>query len=167
MSGHGISANGLAYCLWVLSTSDSLDSCQGKSSCPVISLTIRPDIRMKCGQNYVYVFDGIPEFLMDTHLDSAIHADPNLIGAFCGNGWDQPIRVDAISGTLATSALVCEPSLQQRSVSQYLTGRALYRCDSLGMCLNDSTSWENAYMAVCHWENTLHRSVSLGKGSVS
>ncbi|XP_072325193.1 multiple epidermal growth factor-like domains protein 8 isoform X2 [Scyliorhinus torazame] len=100
MSGHGISANGLAYCLWVLSTSDSLDSCQGKSSCPVISLTIRPDIRMKCGQNYVYVFDGIPEFLMDTHLDSAIHADPNLIGAFCGNGWDQPIRVDAISGVL-------------------------------------------------------------------
>ncbi|XP_078064437.1 multiple epidermal growth factor-like domains protein 8 [Mustelus asterias] len=100
MRGHGISANGLAYCLWVLSTSDSLESCQEVSSCPVVSLTIRPDIRMKCGQNYVYVFDGIPEFLMDSHLGSAIHADPKLVGAFCGNGRDQPITVDAISGVL-------------------------------------------------------------------
>uniref|UniRef100_UPI00398F5FCF multiple epidermal growth factor-like domains protein 8 n=1 Tax=Pristiophorus japonicus TaxID=55135 RepID=UPI00398F5FCF len=100
MRGSGISASGLAYCLWVLSTSDSLESCQAENICPVVSLTIRPDIRMKCGQNYVYVFDGIPEFLTDSQPDSAIYSDPRLIGAFCGNGRDQPITVEAVSGLL-------------------------------------------------------------------
>ncbi|XP_067832979.1 multiple epidermal growth factor-like domains protein 8 [Heptranchias perlo] len=100
MRGSGISSTGQAYCLWVLSTSESLQSCQTKTICPVISLTIRADIRIKCGQNYVYVFDGIPEFLIDSRPDSSIYSDPNLMGAFCGNGRDRPITVEAVSGVL-------------------------------------------------------------------
>ncbi|XP_059823923.1 multiple epidermal growth factor-like domains protein 8 [Hypanus sabinus] len=102
LRGSGISSTGLAYCLWVLTTSDSPVSCSDLQlgTCPIISLTISPDIRIQCGQNYVYVFDGIPRFLTDSQPESAIYSDPRLIGAFCGNGWDQPITVEALSGVL-------------------------------------------------------------------
>ncbi|XP_051901341.1 LOW QUALITY PROTEIN: multiple epidermal growth factor-like domains protein 8 [Pristis pectinata] len=98
--GSGVSSAGLAYCLWVLSTSDSLEPCPDQATCPSISLTLSPDIRIKCGQNYVYVFDGIPRFLTDSQPDSAIYSDPHLIGAFCGSGQDKPVTVEAASGVL-------------------------------------------------------------------
>lgn len=34
---------GLSYCVWVLSTSDDMQTCQPDQSCPAITLTIWPD----------------------------------------------------------------------------------------------------------------------------
>ncbi|XP_041081633.1 multiple epidermal growth factor-like domains protein 8 [Polyodon spathula] len=96
--GLGVSERGLSYCLWVLSASSHLQPCSGESQCPSMSLTIQPDINTNCTSNYVYVFDGLPEFLSD----GVLRSDRNLIGAFCGTGWKEPITVAAASGNLAT-----------------------------------------------------------------
>ncbi|XP_069798535.1 multiple epidermal growth factor-like domains protein 8 [Narcine bancroftii] len=100
LRGSGLSANGLTYCLWVLSTSDSLEPCQVQDSCPVVSLTIHSDIQIQCGHDYVYVYDGLPAFLTGSQPESGIHFDPRLLGAFCGRGGVSPVTVWAVSGVL-------------------------------------------------------------------
>ncbi|XP_078251934.1 multiple epidermal growth factor-like domains protein 8, partial [Rhinoraja longicauda] len=97
MKGSGISASGLAYCLWVLSVSNSLEPCPDQHPCPSISLTVASDISLECGKDYVYAFDGLPRFLTEAQPASAIYADPRLIGAFCGWGQEHPITVEAHS----------------------------------------------------------------------
>ncbi|XP_043935354.1 multiple epidermal growth factor-like domains protein 8 [Protopterus annectens] len=91
----GTTSLGLSYCVWVLSTSDIMKPCQ-LETCPTISLTIQPDINTSCTNNYVYVFDGLPEFLNN----GMIQSDRNLIGAFCGSGRKEPVTVEAFSGLL-------------------------------------------------------------------
>ncbi|MGH0176680.1 UNVERIFIED_CONTAM: hypothetical protein FKN15_073287 [Acipenser sinensis] len=91
--GLGVSEGELSYCLWVLSASSHLQTCSGESQCPSMSLTIHPDINTNCTSNYVYVFDGLPEFLSD----GVLRSDRNLIGAFCGTGRNEPITVAAAS----------------------------------------------------------------------
>ncbi|XP_062823192.1 multiple epidermal growth factor-like domains protein 8 [Anolis carolinensis] len=84
----------LSYCVWVLSAGDGMRPCPPEQPCPSIALSIRPDTL--CTSNYVYVFDGLPDFL-DTGL---IQLDRTLIGAFCGQGQDRPATVEAVSGLL-------------------------------------------------------------------
>ncbi|XP_039208131.1 multiple epidermal growth factor-like domains protein 8 [Crotalus tigris] len=90
----GPPSNGLSYCVWVLSTEADIQPCRPEQSCPTITLTIQPDTL--CMHNYIYVFDGVPDFL-DTGL---IQLDRTLIGAFCGQGHPCPITVEAVSGLL-------------------------------------------------------------------
>ncbi|KAH0631676.1 hypothetical protein JD844_006126 [Phrynosoma platyrhinos] len=90
----GSPPGGLSYCVWVLSTGDGMQPCRPDQTCPTITLTIQPDTL--CMNNYVYVFDGLPDFL-DTGL---IQLDRTLIGAFCGQGQARPMTVEAISGLL-------------------------------------------------------------------
>uniref|UniRef100_A0A8C6XX66 Multiple EGF like domains 8 n=1 Tax=Naja naja TaxID=35670 RepID=A0A8C6XX66_NAJNA len=87
-------ANGLSYCVWVLSTGADIQPCRPEQSCPTITLTIQPDTL--CMHNYIYVFDGVPDFL-DTGL---IQLDRTLIGAFCGQSHPRPVTVEAVSGLL-------------------------------------------------------------------
>lgn len=47
--------------------------------------------------SYVYVFDGLPRFLDD----GVMHSDHNLLGAFCGIARNQPITVEATSGSFS------------------------------------------------------------------
>ncbi|XP_007430507.1 multiple epidermal growth factor-like domains protein 8 [Python bivittatus] len=86
--------HGLSYCVWVLSTGTDIQPCRPEQSCPTITLTIQPDTL--CMHNYIYVFDGVPDFL-DTGL---IQLDRTLIGAFCGQGHPRPVTVEAVSGLL-------------------------------------------------------------------
>ncbi|XP_054855201.1 multiple epidermal growth factor-like domains protein 8 isoform X1 [Eublepharis macularius] len=85
---------GLSYCVWVLSAGELMQPCRPEQACPTISLTIQPDTL--CMNNYVYAFDGLPDFL-NTGL---IQLDRTLIGAFCGQGRSRPVTVEALSGLL-------------------------------------------------------------------
>ncbi|XP_078507442.1 multiple epidermal growth factor-like domains protein 8 isoform X2 [Lissotriton helveticus] len=92
----GVPGSGLSYCVWVLSTSDTMEPCDTEMSCPSISLTVQPNITSPCLNHYAYVFDGLPQFLNSGLLQS----DRSLIAAFCGQGQTGPITVEIMSGLL-------------------------------------------------------------------
>ncbi|XP_062321572.1 multiple epidermal growth factor-like domains protein 8 [Osmerus eperlanus] len=93
MGGRG----GLSHCLWVLSVSETLTPCLPGQLCPPVALTLHPDSQTQCSSSYVYVFDGLPQFL----ANGAVHSDHNLIGAFCGTTRTQPTTVEATSGVIS------------------------------------------------------------------
>lgn len=71
-----------SQCLWIISAYEDFDNPLTISSIPRITLTI-DHINMDCNKNFVFVYDGIPPFL--------IHETPSgvksrILAAFCGKG---------------------------------------------------------------------------------
>lgn len=60
----------------------------------IIQLTIDPDITVSCGENSVYIYDGIPDFASTT----GIHQRSDTLGVFCTQDIKYPVIVEAKSG---------------------------------------------------------------------
>lgn len=48
---------------------------------PPLELTLLPDLRAPCPENHVYVYSGVPPFV----LAGQDGGDGSLLGAFCGS----------------------------------------------------------------------------------
>lgn len=65
------------HCLWILET-DSRINCG-------IKLTLLPGLLVRCPENHVYVYDGLPPFVSAS--------GSHLLGAFCGTNASAPVTV--------------------------------------------------------------------------
>uniref|UniRef100_T1JFI7 Multiple epidermal growth factor-like domains protein 8 n=1 Tax=Strigamia maritima TaxID=126957 RepID=T1JFI7_STRMM len=86
-------------CLWILTVHPDLKQnlFLRDSATPSIHLTIQPDLNVKCSENFVYIFDGLPGFvLQDPHRDW----QNKVLGVFCGSNINKSIEVEAKSGFL-------------------------------------------------------------------
>ncbi|XP_015608730.1 multiple epidermal growth factor-like domains protein 8 isoform X2 [Cephus cinctus] len=83
-------------CLWIISpeTGLSLDT-MTPSIQSVIQFTIHDDINIRCQENSVYVYDGLPEFVSST----TSHQN-QLLGVYCTESTNYPVTVEAKSGFL-------------------------------------------------------------------
>ncbi|KAG8252868.1 Multiple epidermal growth factor-like domains protein 8 [Homalodisca vitripennis] len=78
-------------CLWIISPHDLHNKTEVSS---VIQLVIDPDISVTCGDNSVYVYDGLPDFVsMGTHQSQ-------VLGVFCTQDTIYPVTVEARSGMM-------------------------------------------------------------------
>ncbi|XP_054283597.1 multiple epidermal growth factor-like domains protein 8 [Macrosteles quadrilineatus] len=78
-------------CLWIISPHELHNKTDASS---VIQLTIDSDIAVTCGDNSVYVYDGLPDFVsMDNHQS-------HVLGVFCSQDTSYPVTVEARSGVM-------------------------------------------------------------------
>ncbi|CAH0390198.1 unnamed protein product [Bemisia tabaci] len=77
-------------CLWIISPNNSANQPA------IIQLTIDPDITVSCGENSVYIYDGIPDFASTT----GIHQRSDTLGVFCTQDIKYPVIVEAKSGNM-------------------------------------------------------------------
>ena len=109
--GDGINAQGDTYCLWVLSaTQDFSPPSHNTDVLPTIAITMEKDMMVACGDNAVYVYDGIPDFVNHGMRGQVVElssepsepmSDSELLAGFCGMSSSQDLTVYARSG-LAT-----------------------------------------------------------------
>ncbi|XP_033641193.1 multiple epidermal growth factor-like domains protein 8 [Asterias rubens] len=93
--GDGVMHLSQTYCLWVLTVGDNLTHTAGMTNPPSISFTVE-GIGGVCGQDHVYVYDGIPE-----HLSMSNPASVRIeLGAFCGEALLDRVSAVAYSGTM-------------------------------------------------------------------
>uniref|UniRef100_A0A8C4SXY5 Multiple EGF like domains 8 n=1 Tax=Erpetoichthys calabaricus TaxID=27687 RepID=A0A8C4SXY5_ERPCA len=141
--GMTVSEQGLSYCLWVLSTTNILEPCPIESRCPSISLTIQPDIHTHCTNNYLFVFDGLPEFLNN----GVVRSDRNLIGVFCGTSRTDPITIEASSGivTVYFEANVTDVPGSHGFNTTYRVSRCQSGCSANQECVNRRCVCKNRF----------------------
>ncbi|XP_078593005.1 multiple epidermal growth factor-like domains protein 8 [Branchiostoma floridae x Branchiostoma japonicum] len=97
-AGKGVTNKSHAYCLWILSVYDNIYSPSPLPAVPTVSFTVE-DLQALCGRDYVYVYDGLPSLAGGTvNGQTAVGSGGILLGAFCGNGTQEPMTVEAISG---------------------------------------------------------------------
>ncbi|XP_061416595.1 multiple epidermal growth factor-like domains protein 8 [Lethenteron reissneri] len=108
--GAGVAPGGRVYCVWVLHAASTAAvsspsphpasrSIQPRLPPPIV-FRPEPNMSLQCGRDYVYVYDGVPNFLSSGATQQAVWADPSLIAAFCGGGSGQALSVEALSGIL-------------------------------------------------------------------
>nr|XP_033770020.1 multiple epidermal growth factor-like domains protein 8 isoform X2 [Geotrypetes seraphini] len=129
----------MCYCVWVLSTSDTMEPCHIQTRCPKISLTLTPDVASSSMKSYVYVFDGLPEFLNSGVIQSN---RSRLIGAFSGR--KEPSTVEAASGLLV---VYYEANTTEAAGfnATYVVHRCLQSCGSNQECKNGLCVCKNQY----------------------
>uniref|UniRef100_S4R8P8 Multiple EGF-like-domains 8 n=1 Tax=Petromyzon marinus TaxID=7757 RepID=S4R8P8_PETMA len=94
--GAGVAPGGHAYCVWVLHAASST-----AAPCPPSTLPSPPPA-LSLQRDYVYVYDGVPNFLSSGATQQAVWADPSLIAALCGGGSGQALSVEALSAGILT-----------------------------------------------------------------
>lgn len=78
-------------CLWIVSPT----SLQNKSDSNLIQLTIHQDLNVSCVDNFVYVYDGLPDF-----VSPAGGHQRTVLGMFCREDTQFPVTVEARSGAM-------------------------------------------------------------------
>ncbi|XP_076868849.1 multiple epidermal growth factor-like domains protein 8 [Brachyhypopomus gauderio] len=134
---------GLSHCLWVLSVSEDLAPCVSSKPCPPVALTLHPDSYTLCTSSYVYVFDGLPHFLDN----GVMHADHNLLGAFCGTTRNHPITVEATSGVISVYFEANMSSTQPQGFNASFWARS---CSASGQEYGDAGLSRCQGRAQCH-----------------
>lgn len=91
-------------CVWVLNTHNSvrgvtvgLGADGPKAKEAIIQLTIHQGARILCPTNYVYVYDGLPDFMS---LENGWTRQNHLLGAYCSPQTVFPLNVHAHSGIM-------------------------------------------------------------------
>lgn len=94
-------------CVWLLSTHSSVKASgagggggEGSASGnkeAIIQLTIHKGARILCPTNYIYVYDGLPDFLS---LENGWTRQNHLLGAYCSPQTVFPLNVHAESGIM-------------------------------------------------------------------
>lgn len=83
-----------SHCLWILTVHPELDKASFGKSAKInadIQLTIHADMKIKCPQNHLYIYDGLPEFISARHHGK-------LLGSYCSLNLSKPIITVASSG---------------------------------------------------------------------
>ena len=98
--GNGLASNNdRSNCMWIITTANktTVDSlsfttladvehflAESQSEQSIITLTInRLDMNAVCGQDVVYVYDGLPAFVLNLN-SSQVSFDSKLVAAYCG-----------------------------------------------------------------------------------
>ncbi|XP_067133716.1 multiple epidermal growth factor-like domains protein 8 [Centruroides vittatus] len=83
-----------SHCLWILTVHPELDKNSFGKHAEInadIQLTIHADMKIKCPQNHLYIYDGLPEF-----ISARYHG--KLLGSYCSLNLSKPIVTVATSG---------------------------------------------------------------------
>lgn len=95
-------AGGAHHCLWILTTLPENRTTHGGTLAlqergPPLELTLLPDLRAPCPENHVYIYSGVPPFV----LAGQDGGDSSLLGAFCGSNLTAPVSLVSTSGWLS------------------------------------------------------------------
>lgn len=99
-SSPSVSRNEVRDCVWLLTVHSNVISTPEERSGnkdAIIQLTIHQGARILCPMNYVYIYDGLPDFMS---LENGLARQNHLLGAYCSPQTQFPINVHAHSGIM-------------------------------------------------------------------
>ncbi|XP_067662212.1 multiple epidermal growth factor-like domains protein 8 [Haliotis asinina] len=141
--GSGLKHKANTYCLWVLSYFDKIDIPHMRSSrkmmtAPTIIISIEGVLHVSCGQDSVYVYDDIPDFVNGPR-DAENVSNAVLLGAFCGMNPGNDLVVKAHTGTIVIyfEADLTHPSKTIGFNASYQVIQCPDHCNGNRMCVED------------------------------
>ncbi|XP_070550058.1 multiple epidermal growth factor-like domains protein 8 [Ptychodera flava] len=146
--GDGVHDPSHAYCLWIISVFDNITAPTLIHPVPTISMTIEDTINLECQKDHVYVYDGIPDSISGGF--SSGQSDWKQLGAFCGQGLQEEVTVEAMSGsmTVVFEGNVAETSTSDGFTATYTVNQCASECQGNRQCVNGDCVCADGYGGV-------------------
>ncbi|GAB6023337.1 hypothetical protein CHUAL_008138 [Chamberlinius hualienensis] len=115
-------------CLWIISVTPDL-TLPNEPTSVSITFDIESDLKVKCGNNYIYVYNGLPHFILPNEKTNI-----GLVAAFCNTRLKGSLAVTVPSGVL--TVFYQRDEINEGFNATYIVNVCPEKCGNEKICKN-------------------------------